>query len=109
MVSPCLFIPARGVVYIFVLSDVVTFPAQTAGTAFVIIGGKWLPLGEKVCRLRLCGCEDCALTGRGPLVAARHLGSRAAARLLHPLHRSPRCLCQASVRVSFLPCPVDAC
>ncbi|GAA5846298.1 hypothetical protein JCM9279_005897 [Rhodotorula babjevae] len=46
--SPCLFIPARGIVYIFVLSDVVTFLAQTTGTAFVIIGGKWLPLGEKL-------------------------------------------------------------
>ncbi|KPV71605.1 uncharacterized protein RHOBADRAFT_47559 [Rhodotorula graminis WP1] len=46
--SACLFIPARGLVYIFVLSDVVTFMAQTAGTALVIIGGKWLSLGEKL-------------------------------------------------------------
>ncbi|GAA5938517.1 hypothetical protein JCM3775_002151 [Rhodotorula graminis] len=46
--SACLFIPARGLVYIFVLSDVVTFMAQTAGTVLVIIGGKWLSLGEKL-------------------------------------------------------------
>ncbi|GJN93654.1 hypothetical protein Rhopal_006711-T1 [Rhodotorula paludigena] len=43
----CLFIPARGIVWIFVLSDVVTFCAQTAGTILVIIGGKLGSPGQK--------------------------------------------------------------
>ncbi|GAA6008743.1 hypothetical protein JCM10207_001705 [Rhodosporidiobolus poonsookiae] len=43
-----LFLPARAIVWIFLLSDVVTFCAQTAGTVFVIMGGKWLSMGEKI-------------------------------------------------------------
>ncbi|BGP50906.1 Envelope glycoprotein gp160 [Rhodotorula kratochvilovae] len=46
--STSLFIPARGIVWIFVLSDIVTFCAQTVGTVFVILGGKWLNMGEKI-------------------------------------------------------------
>ncbi|GAA6002999.1 uncharacterized protein JCM10292_000289 [Rhodotorula paludigena] len=44
----CLFIPANGIVWIFVLSDVVTFCAQTAGTILVIVGGKLGSPGQKI-------------------------------------------------------------
>ncbi|KAI5478079.1 RTA-like protein [Pseudohyphozyma bogoriensis] len=33
------------IIWIFVMSDLVTFCSQTAGTVFVIIGGSWLKLG----------------------------------------------------------------
>ncbi|GAA5867762.1 hypothetical protein JCM8547_005226 [Rhodosporidiobolus lusitaniae] len=46
--SSALFLPARAIVVVFLLSDLVTFCAQTVGTVFVIIGGDWLSLGEKL-------------------------------------------------------------
>jgi len=46
--SSCLFISPRGIVWIFILSDVITFCAQTVGTVFVIVGGKWSSLGQNV-------------------------------------------------------------
>ncbi|TNY18209.1 RTA1 like protein-domain-containing protein [Rhodotorula diobovata] len=46
--SSCLFISPRGIVWIFILSDVITFCAQTVGTVFVIVGGKWSSLGQNI-------------------------------------------------------------
>ncbi|GAA5905831.1 hypothetical protein JCM6882_000472 [Rhodosporidiobolus microsporus] len=46
--SACLFMPARAIVWVFLLSDVVTFCAQTAGTVMTIIGGDLLSIGEKI-------------------------------------------------------------
>lgn len=44
----CLVFPRRGLVWTFLLSDIVTFACQTAGTVFVILGGKWNQLGTYV-------------------------------------------------------------
>ncbi|ORY91715.1 hypothetical protein BCR35DRAFT_311995 [Leucosporidium creatinivorum] len=44
--DPCLLLPRRGLTWTFLMSDVVTFCCQTAGTVFVIIGGDFGRLGQ---------------------------------------------------------------
>ncbi|GAA6042580.1 hypothetical protein JCM8097_003141 [Rhodosporidiobolus ruineniae] len=46
--STCLFLPPRAIVWVFLLSDLVTFCAQTAGTVMTIIGGEMLSVGQKI-------------------------------------------------------------
>ncbi|GAA5842408.1 hypothetical protein JCM11251_004219 [Rhodosporidiobolus azoricus] len=46
--SSTLFMSPRAIVWTFVLSDVVTFCAQTAGTVMTIVGGDLISIGEKL-------------------------------------------------------------
>lgn len=104
--DPCLLMPRRGLTWTFLLSDIVTFCCQTAGTVFVILGGEWNRLGQIV-RVFESPVNPRGRGRRWELISICFLetafggGSHPRSSLLCRFHRDSRCLCSAIVSASF--------